>query len=127
VTEDDAALWARQRAGQRSAGRALVRIAARPHELAGVLRAAERAGATLVGRAALGITYVEVEPDAVELLLPALPSNARSVFLDSPDELRESVAPWGEASPALLELMRRVKARFDPAYACNPGLFVGGI
>ena len=26
-----------------------------------------------------------------------------------------------------VELMRRVKARFDPARVCNPGVFVGGI
>ena len=31
------------------------------------------------------------------------------------------------ASAAALELMRRVKARFDPARTCNPGVFVGGI
>jgi FAD/FMN-containing dehydrogenase len=27
----------------------------------------------------------------------------------------------------LLALMRNVKRRFDPASACNPGVFVGGI
>jgi glycolate oxidase FAD binding subunit len=127
VTDDDAALWARQRAGQRSRGRVLVRIAARPHELAGVLGASDQAGGTLVGRAALGTSYVEVEPDAVERLLGALPASARTVFLDAPGELRESLDSWGALDPTLLELMRRVKARFDPAYACNPGLFVGGI
>ncbi len=34
----------------------------------------------------------------------------------------------GEAGErAAVELMRSVKARFDPAATCNPGLFVGGI
>jgi glycolate oxidase FAD binding subunit len=127
ATDDDATLWARQRAGQRSRSGVLVRIATRPHELAAVLGASERAGGTLVGRAALGTSYIEVEPDAVELLLGALPASARTVFLDVPGELRESLDSWGQTDPALLELMRRVKARFDPAHACNPGLFVGGI
>jgi glycolate oxidase FAD binding subunit len=127
ATDDDATLWARQRAGQRSRSSVLVRIATRPHELAAVLSATERAGGTLVGRAALGTSYVEVEPDAVELLLGALPVGARTVLHDAPGELRESLDSWGKTDPALLDLMRRVKARFDPAYACNPGLFVGGI
>jgi glycolate oxidase FAD binding subunit len=127
VADDDAALWARQRAGQRSRGRALLRTAARPHELPGVLRATEHAGATLVGRAALGTSYIEVEPDAIARLLPTLPAGARSMLLDAPAELRETLDPWGSADPGVLELMRRVKARFDPAYACNPGVFVGGI
>jgi glycolate oxidase FAD binding subunit len=129
VAEDDASLWARQRAGQRSRGRVLVRVAARPHELAAVLRAAEDAGGTLVSRAALGTSYVEVEPDAIQMLLAALPVNAVKVLLDAPAELRESLDPWDGAAqqPGGLELMRRVKARFDPANACNPGVFVGGI
>ena len=127
VSEDDAELWARQRAGQRSRGRALVRLAARPHELPTVLRATERAGGTLVGRAALGTSYVEVDPDAVEPLLKGLPPGARVALLDAPSELHETLDPWGTADPGVLELMRRVKARFDPAYACNPGVFVGGI
>jgi glycolate oxidase FAD binding subunit len=127
VAEDDAALWARQRAGQRSRSRALVRIAALPHELPAVLQAVHRAGGTLVGRAALGTSYVEVEPDAVEPLLSSLPRDARAVLLDAPAELRANLDPWGRAEPGTLELMRRIKARFDPANVCNPGVFVGGI
>jgi glycolate dehydrogenase FAD-binding subunit len=127
VSDDDAELWARQRAGQRSRSRALVRLAARPHELPAVLRATERAGGTLVGRAALGTSYVEADPDAVEPLLRTLPRDARAVLLDAPSELHETLDPWGRADPGMLELMRRVKARFDPANACNPGVFVGGI
>jgi glycolate oxidase FAD binding subunit len=56
-----------------------------------------------------------------------LPAGARRVLLDVPDALRGEVDPWGAGSGPALELMRRVKARFDPVGACNPGAFVGGI
>jgi glycolate oxidase FAD binding subunit len=35
------------------------------------------------------------------------------------------IDPWG--TPAALDLMRRVKAQFDPHNTLNPGRFVGGI
>jgi glycolate dehydrogenase FAD-binding subunit len=129
VAEDDA-LWARQRAGQRSAGGALVRIAARASALDQVLRAAEESGGTLVGRATLGTSYVALSPDAVGALRGRLPAGALCVLLDAPDSLRSDPdAVWGagSSSGAALELMRRVKARFDPAGTCNGGVFVGGI
>ena len=127
VVTDDAALWGRQRAGQRSPRRALLQIAARPRELATVLRATDACGGTLVGRAALGSSFVELDPDAVARLRAALPAGTVSVLLDAPVELRHSLDPWGAQPAPALELMRRCKARFDPAGACNPGVFVGGI
>jgi glycolate oxidase FAD binding subunit len=127
VTAEDDALWELQRAGQRSRNGALLLVSARPSALAGVLRAAERCGGSVVGRAALGVSYVEVEADALEPLLAALPAGASGVLRDAPAEVRAAIDPWGEQDGTALELMRRVKARFDPAGACNPGVFVGGI
>jgi FAD/FMN-containing dehydrogenase len=128
TTSDDEALWARQRAGQRSHGeRSLVRLAARPSALAAVLRAVEACGGTLVGRAALGTSYVELEPRAVGLLRDHLAPGTFSVVLDAPAEFRDELDRWGPTDRSALELMRRVKARFDPARACNPGVFAGGI
>ncbi len=128
TTHDDEPLWGRQRAGQRASdGRALLRVAAPPSALPAVLRACEATGATLVGRAALGIGYVELEPDAVAGLRDRLPAGAVSVLLDAPASLRGTLDPWGASDGPELELMRRVKQRFDPARACNPGVFVGGI
>jgi FAD/FMN-containing dehydrogenase len=49
------------------------------------------------------------------------------VVLDSPLELRTAEDPWGVSEGPELTLMRRVKQRFDPAGACNPGVFAGGI
>ncbi len=127
VGDDDVDHWDRQRAGQRSADRALVRVAARPSTLADILRATERAAGTLVGRATLGTSYIEADPDAVAGLLSALPGGATPVLLDAPAELRATVDPWGAVAAPSLELMRRVKARFDPPGVCNPGVFAGGI
>jgi glycolate oxidase FAD binding subunit len=127
VVTADEPLWARQRAGQRSASLALVRVAARPSRLAAVLAASDSCGGTLVGRATVGTSYIELEPDAVPRLRAALPPGALGVVLDGPAELRRTLDPWGIVPPAELELMRRVKQRFDPAGTCNPGVFAGGI
>jgi glycolate oxidase FAD binding subunit len=127
IAEEDSPLWARQRAGQRSREQALVRVAVRPHELVSVVRAAQECGGTLVGRAGLGVSFVEVDPEAVIGLRRSLPARAVSVLLDAPAELRRSIDVWGAGEGPALELMRRIKARFDPARTCNPGMFVGGI
>lgn len=128
LTSDDAELWARQRAGQRSADRALVRVAARPSALAELLRAAEAAAATVVGRASLGHCYLELEPGAVGELIARLPRGVVHTLLDAPPGAAAGLERWGPApaEPALA-LMRRVKARFDPEHICSPGALVGGI
>jgi glycolate oxidase FAD binding subunit len=127
VTDQDGQLWERQRAGQRSQDQAMVRVAAAPTELDAVIQGAEACDGTLVGRVALGASFVEVAPDAVGRLRAALPQTARAVLLDAPPALRTAGEPWGAQPDPELALMRRVKARFDPAHTCNPGLFVGGI
>jgi glycolate oxidase FAD binding subunit len=125
----DAELWARQRAGQRSLDRALVRVSGRPSDLAAVLTVAEASGGTVVGRAGLGLSFVELEAEAVRGFVTGLPARAHAVLLDAPADLRAQTDVWGAArgGEGGLELMRRVKARFDPARTCNPGVFVGGI
>jgi glycolate oxidase FAD binding subunit len=123
IASQDEPLWRRQRERQRSTSAALLRVSARPSALAEVIELSESFGAGLVGRAAVGATYVECEPDAVALLRQSLPMDATAVVLDGPDELDR----WGIVEGPALELMRRVKHRFDPAGACNPGVFVGGI
>ena len=127
VEHEDDELWERQRAGQRSADAALVRIAARPSELVQVIAACEAVAGRLVGRATLGSSFVELDPGALTRLRAALPDGAVAVVLDAPTALRGELDPWGSGEGTALELMRRIKARFDPANACNPGVFVGGI
>jgi glycolate oxidase FAD binding subunit len=125
IADPDGQLWERQRVGQRSADRAMLRVAARPSQLAAVLAAADAAGATLVGRAALGTSYLEVDPEQIALVRERLPAGATAVVLDAPPAA--ALDRWGPVPDTALALMRSVKRRFDPAGVCNPGLFVGGI
>jgi len=48
-------------------------------------------------------------------------------MLDAPDEVRRQADVWGVGDSPAIDLMRRVKRRFDPAGACSPGVLVGGI
>jgi glycolate oxidase FAD binding subunit len=128
VLSDDTELWAAQRAAQRSASAAVVRIAARPSRLGEVIEAVRSCGGSLVGRVALGTSFAALDPEAVSGLGQRLPDGAGSVLLDGPRGLRVSFDPWGaERDGAAQALMRRVKDRFDPAGSCNRGIFVGGI
>ncbi|HET9168641.1 MAG TPA: FAD-binding oxidoreductase, partial [Actinospica sp.] len=54
VRADDAGVWARQRAGQRSTDSSVLRVRHPPERLAAILRVADTAEAVAVGRAALG-------------------------------------------------------------------------
>jgi glycolate oxidase FAD binding subunit len=123
VVEDDAELWQRQRDGQRSVDRAVVRVSGLQTELARIIRAADGVGGRLVGRASLGISWLTLPPEHVEDLRREL-SDFTCVLLDAPHELRSSIDVW-DAQP--LELARRIKQRFDPAGVLAPGTFAGGI
>ena len=129
VVEDDESVWEAQRAGQRSSDGTIVRISALPTELSAVLRAADAVGASVVGRAGAGLSYLSLPADAldaVEQLRRDL-APATCVVLDAPAELRAALDPWGVPEGGELALARRVKERFDPQRVCNPGLFLGGI
>ncbi|MEA2351020.1 MAG: glycolate oxidase binding subunit [Thermoleophilaceae bacterium] len=127
--EDDDDLWQRQREGQRSPDGIVLRVSGVQAQLADQLRAAERAGGTLVGRAGYGLSWIALEadrPGAVEDIRRAL-APSPCVLLDAPAELRGRVDVWGVGESSAIDLMRRVKRRFDPAGACSPGVMVGGI
>ncbi|MGH9263161.1 MAG: FAD-binding oxidoreductase [Acidimicrobiales bacterium] len=131
LVEEDDALWDRQRAGQRSADGTVVRVSGLAAELPRVVRAADRVGASLVGRAGLGLSWLTLAGADSSEVVPGIEDVRRRlhpfpcVVLDAPAAVREEVDVWGEAQA--VSLMRRVKARFDPQGICNPGIFVGGI
>ena len=127
VRTDDASLWARQRAGQRSADRALLRVAHKTGALDDILRLADAVDATVVGRAALGILYLTLAVSDISGVRAGLPAGSSAVALDLPASARGAVDPWDVPEGPELELMRSIKSRYDPAGVCNPGIFVGSI
>ena len=133
LEEEDDSLWERQRAGQRTRDGTVVRISGVQAGLPRVLRAAERVGASLVGRAALGLSWLTLSGGDAEETAALVEDVRRElapfpcVVLDAPPHVRGSVDAWGEADGPGIELMRRVKLRFDPTGTYNPGIFVGGI
>ncbi len=134
ASEDDDALWAAQRAAQRSAdGGAIVRVSGRPSQLADACVAAQVAGGTLVGRAALGVSWIALPPAVPGELVTSIArvrkvlAPSPCVVLDAPAHVRTHLDPWDQPEDAALGLMRRVKQRFDPTATCNPAIFVGGI
>jgi glycolate oxidase FAD binding subunit len=152
IETDDDACWEAQRAAQR--GDVVVKVSTVPSGLPAAMAATQELGGTLVARAGLGLAWIQLDPTvalnrayhgqarqseperptgvdgggvvaAIEELRRRV-APAPSVVLDAPIEVRGALDPWGgETGP--VELMRKVKERFDPAGVCAPGLFVGGI
>jgi glycolate oxidase FAD binding subunit len=131
LVEDDEALWSRQRSAQRSPGGTVVRVSGLAAELPRVVRSAHEMGASLVGRAGIGLSWLTLGAGESDEAVSGVEEVRRRlqrfpcVVLDAPQPVREKVDVWGEGQA--LSLMRRVKERFDPQGVCNPGIFVGGI
>jgi glycolate oxidase FAD binding subunit len=131
IETDDDSCWEAQRAAQR--GDLVVKVSALPAALPAVMAAGRALGGTLVARAGLGLAWMHLpvggSPGDVVATVEDLRRRLAPtpcVLLDGPAEVRAALDPWGgETGP--VDLMRKVKERFDPAGICAPGLFVGGI
>ena len=112
--------WEDVRSLQR--GPVVVKVSGRPTDLPDVIRAADAAGATVVSRAALGLSWLAFEdPEQVAPLRKALaPRNC--TVLDGADKAQQ----WPGDVPGQV-VMERLKARFDPSRIFRPGAFVGGL
>jgi glycolate oxidase FAD binding subunit len=113
ICDDDESVWDEQRAVQR--GPLVVKVSGLPTRLPVLLRAADELGASLVGRAALGVSWLRFEQPSAEAV-EHLRRDWIAVVQDRPGTL--DVDPWGEMDPAATALMQRVKDRFDPAGVC---------
>jgi glycolate oxidase FAD binding subunit len=118
VREDDADLWDAQRAAQR--GTCVLKVSGRITDLPAVCRT----GARAVGRAGVGLFWLQVAPEQVAEVRDALSPRA-CTLLDAPAALRSQT--WAAPDPGALVVMERLKQRFDPERAFRPGAFVGGL
>jgi glycolate oxidase FAD binding subunit len=140
TTDDDDELWAALRAAQRATsvvgkgspagGGAVLKVSGRVTDLATAIRVTERAEGSLVSRAAHGLSWIAL--DAGELARRA--GDVRDalqprpvVLLDGPAGLRSDFDPWGPVDAGALQVMRRIKERFDTHRIFRPGAYVGGI
>jgi glycolate oxidase FAD binding subunit len=113
--------WGDVRALQR--GPIVLKVSGRPTDLPNVIRAADAAGASVVSRAALGLSWLAFDdPGRVATLRSALAPRVCTV-LDGAEKVADQ---WPDDVPGQV-VMERLKARFDPSRIFRPGAFVGGI
>jgi glycolate oxidase FAD binding subunit len=111
--------WDEVRALQR--GPVVVKVSGRPTDLPQVIRVASEHGASVVSRAALGLSWLAFDdPSRVGAIRAALAPRNCTVLDGATAEQWPANVP-GQA------VMERLKARFDPARIFRPGVFVGGI
>jgi glycolate oxidase FAD binding subunit len=89
------------------------------------------AGTRVSSSAATGVTYAALAADQAQAALPRLrealrPVDGTAVVLRAPEGVRDGLDHWGPVGDSL-ELMRKVKDRFDPERRMSPGRFVGGL
>src|SRR5450759_2892962 len=101
------------------------------HHLATAVRSSAGSGVSYVGLSAAadagraGGPAVEIAATVIELRAAVAPFDGSVVVLRAPPEVKRLVDVCGPV-PAV-ELMRRIKDRFDPEHRMSPGRFVGGI
>jgi glycolate oxidase FAD binding subunit len=112
VSPADDSLWQAQRDAQRSPSGLVVKVSALQTDLEELAGIAERFGATLVGRAGLGLFWVRLDEGDFAGLLAELRPRFLATVLDRPASMPFSPAEPRDRGAALLTA--RVKERFDP-------------
>lgn len=116
-----------------------LRAALLPGELAGWLATLQSAATERAlglrwrahaGHGAVRARLTGQSPDTLAAAVVTLRATAEAargalVVEEYAPSLDGQIDPWG--TPAALDLMRRIKAQFDPRNTLNPGRFVGGI
>ena len=120
-----------------SARPTLVRATSRLSGIPELVREATDRGFAVTGSAGVGVLHARLPegtaPDAVrpaveEVRALTLRLGGSTVVLDAPPAVKaglDAEATWGPVPG--LDLMRRVKAEFDPVRLLAPGRFVGGL
>ena len=125
-------LWA-DLLGNSSAQAVCLRTGVAPKDLSAYVQAqaASLDSGAFLADMANGLVYAVATPESAEqarawvdaLRKPALNAGGYTVILNAPESLRDALDVWGY-QPQTLELMRSLKARWDPAGILNPGVFV---
>jgi glycolate oxidase FAD binding subunit len=92
-----------------------VTVSGLPTRLPDLLRTADELGSSLVGRAALGVSWLRLEEPSAAAV-ERLRRSWIAAVQDRPAGL--DLDPWGEIDPAAQALMERVREGFDPAGVC---------
>jgi glycolate oxidase FAD binding subunit len=131
--EDDAAVWERiadlPQAAELAPDEALIKLTTLPFEVEltvaqiELLAAHADARATINARALNGVIYIRLRPVTTESLNTLLAELPGTQWVAT---ALAGVPRWGLPPPGL-DLMRRIKAEFDPAGMLNQGRYVGGI
>jgi glycolate oxidase FAD binding subunit len=124
-------------------GPILLRAAGEPRRLlhwtSQAQAAASRAGVetSVVAQPGHGVLQASVAADqdpariARDLVLPlrrALEAEGGSLVIErGPVELKNQCEVWGDISPEILAITRRIKSEFDPHGLLGPGRFIGGL
>jgi glycolate oxidase FAD binding subunit len=112
IVDDDDALWQAQRDAQRSPAGLVVKVSAVQTDLPDLLRLTRDRGATLAGRAGLGLHWLRLDDGDHAGLVEALRRRWTAAVLDRPAGL--NVERDGPLDPGARLLAGRVKERFDP-------------
>ena len=109
-----------------ASGHCRIRISTTPTKLP---QAAAMLGddATITARAASGVVYAGLTPEAAEAVVPRLRSSGCIVLLEqAPAEAKKTIEAWSRPGSDF-EVMRRLKASFDAKNLLNPGRLFGKI
>ena len=134
-----AGFWLRHDA-VREVGSLRVKFAAPPSRLPEMARSwlpailGELSPSSAVVYPTLGLAFASGEPASPAGLvagihdarIAAASAGGSLVVCEAPPRVRGAVDPWGPTPPSI-DLMRRLKDRFDPERRLAPGRFVGGI
>jgi glycolate oxidase FAD binding subunit len=112
LVEDDDDLWQAQRDAQRSPSGLVVKVSALQTDLPELLRIARESGATVVGRAGLGLHWLRLDSGPADALVARLRRRWTAVVLDHPPGLE--AGPHEPRDAGARMLAGRVKQRFDP-------------
>jgi len=103
----------------------LVRVGVAPKDLPSLIKilAPSLNESTYMADLANGMMYIQNGDDLADIRAEAHKANGYAVFLTTPEHMKETTDHWGYV-PESLELMRKLKSRWDPQGLFNPGAFL---